>query len=332
MEAHLKLRVIVEDDDFRRLDLPGLPETLNELHKTIREAFVIERDFHIQFMDPEFNNEFMNITTLQDIRDRGTIKLVYKPNDVNVTPSSLLSAPSTSSSPETSVSLQRSSSLSSMQSSSADSDSTIILQQSDIELRARAWPQEFPIPRFSYNVEVQLQRGNESFRETGNLLTTTPGLKSDILEKLAEEIFQYTAYPQNHQIDEVAAALIKKFPCLKEQSATGYYAWMISLKYKMANYRTKMRNIGCPEVTVNALKNKSSDECLPAKNVKKPKKAEVNFCPSHPTGETDDSLENVRRELLNDVRQRNSAPRVREKMSKTFSYRRKEVVQGNPAA
>lgn len=115
----------------------------------------------------------------------------------------------------------------------------------------------------------------------------------DILEKLAEEIFQYTAYPQNHQTDDVAEAFIKKFP----------YGWMISLKYKMANYRMKMQTIGFPEVTVNALKNKHSD-------VKKPKKAVVNFCPSHPAGETDESLENVRLELLNDVRQRNKVHRV----------------------
>lgn len=119
-------------------------------------------------------------------------------------------------------------------------------------------------------------------------------MKSDILDKLAEEIFQYTGYPQNHQIDDSARALIKKCPCLWEPSVTGYYGWMISLKYKMANYQTKMRNIGCSEVTVNALKNKSRDECFPAKNVKKAKKAEVNYCPSYPTGETDESLENLR--------------------------------------
>lgn len=92
--------------------------------------------------------------------------------------------------------------------SSTDSDSTIILPHSDNDLRSCAWPREFPIPRFPYNVEVQLQRGNASFRDTGTQLKITPGLKSDILEKLAEEIFQYTAYPQNHQIDEVAEALV----------------------------------------------------------------------------------------------------------------------------
>ncbi|XP_066510848.1 uncharacterized protein [Hoplias malabaricus] len=151
------------------------------------------------------------------------------------------------------------------------------------------------------------------------------------MDKLAEDIFQYTAFPQNHQIEDVAQALIKKFPCLKESgSVTGYYGWMISLKYKMANYRTKMRSIGCPEVTLNSVKNKSSDECFPAKNVKNPKKAEVNFCPDHPSGENAESLEKLRLELLKDVRQRNSTAVVREKMSKTFSYRRREVVQESP--
>ncbi|XP_050959844.1 uncharacterized protein LOC127161251, partial [Labeo rohita] len=341
MAQHLKLRVIVGDDDYRRLDLhSGMPETLAEFHNTICQAFGIETDFRIQFMDPDFNNEFMNVTSVHDIKDRSTIKLVYMAtltltplNDVGLSPSSVMqNAPSTSGSSGAPVSNQTSPISSQASLPTTDSDDTIILPHSDNELRSRAWPREFPIPHFPYNVEVQLQRGNDSFRETGTQLKITPGLKSDILEKLAEEIFQYTAYPQNYQIDEVAEALIKKFPCLKEPSATGYYGWMISLKYKMANYRTKMRTIGFPEVTVNALKNKRSDDCLPAKNVKKPKKAEVNFCPSHPAGETDESLENVRLEMLNDVRQRNGASCVKKKMSKTFSYRRKEVVQENPAA
>ncbi|KPP56728.1 hypothetical protein Z043_125624, partial [Scleropages formosus] len=73
---------------------------------------------------------------------------------------------------------------------SALSSPDIILPYSETKLRACAWPREFPIPRFPYNVEVQLQRGNESFRETGTRLKVTPGLKSDILEKYVEEIFQ----------------------------------------------------------------------------------------------------------------------------------------------
>lgn len=302
MAEPMKLRVIVEEDDYRRLDLhSGKPKTLMDLHKAICDAFGIERDFRIQFMDPDFNNEFMNITSVQDIQDRGTIKLVYMQNCLDMNPISRSNSPSIAGSSASPSNIHTPQSVSSL--SSSDSDTTIILSHSDSELRTRAWPRDFTIPRFPYDVEVQLQRGNGIFRETGTSLKIPPGLKSDILDKLADEIFQYTAYPQNHQIDDVAGALIKKFPCLRDLSATGYYSWMISLKYKMDNYRTKMRNIGCPEVTVNALKNKSRDECFPAKNVKKAKKAEVNYCPSHPTGETDDSLENLRVELLTDVKE-----------------------------
>ncbi|GAA6097765.1 uncharacterized protein LOC122873815 [Tachysurus ichikawai] len=198
MAQYLKLRVIVGNDDYRRLDLDsGMPETLAEFHNTICQAFGIETDFRIQFMDPDFNNESMNVTSL-------TLTPI---NDVGLSLSSLMqNAPSTSGSCGAPVSNQASPIFS--QASLPSKDDTIILPHSDYDLRSHAWPCEFPIPRFPYNVEVQLQRGNDSFRETGTQLNITPGLKSDILEKLAEEFFQYTAYLQNYQTDDVAEALI----------------------------------------------------------------------------------------------------------------------------
>lgn len=56
-------------------------------------------------------------------------------------------------------------------------------------------------------------------------------------------------------------------------------------------YITKLGRAGPPEVIVNSLKNKLKGQEKPAANIKKPRKAEVNFCPSHPRGETTDSLE-----------------------------------------
>lgn len=103
----------MDDDDYRRLDLhSGMPETLTEFHNTICQAFGIERDFRIQFMDPDFNNEFMNVTSVQDIQDRSTIKLEYTVtlmpiNDVGVNPSSSFqNAPNTSGSSGVAVSSQ----------------------------------------------------------------------------------------------------------------------------------------------------------------------------------------------------------------------------------
>ena len=95
MAEFMKLRVIVEEDDYRKPDLhSGKPKTLMDLHKTICDAFGIERDFCIQFMDPDFNNEFLNITSVQDIQDRGTIKLVYMQNCLDLHPISRSNSPS----------------------------------------------------------------------------------------------------------------------------------------------------------------------------------------------------------------------------------------------
>ena len=77
-------------------------------------------------------------------------------------------------------------------------------------------------------------------------------MKSDILESLVSQNIKYEAYPSSAEFDAVAEALLKKHPCIKEQgSVSGFYGWKISLKYKMANYRTKLGNIGCSELNVN---------------------------------------------------------------------------------
>nr|XP_029137678.1 uncharacterized protein LOC114921648 [Labrus bergylta] len=87
------------------------------------------------------------------------------------------------------------------------------------------------------------------------------------------------------------------------------YGWQQCLKYKMANYHSKMRRreVPCPELDINSLKRKSPGEKNPAKNCKRPKRAEVNYLPPHPSGESTDSLEMERQQLLKEVKIRNNA-------------------------
>lgn len=145
---------------------------------------------------------------------------------------------------------------------------------------------------------MALRQGNEKFLKDGIPLTS-PSVKSDILERLAEAMFSYTAYPNDPQRAAVAQALIEKHPCLREPgSFNGCYGWQQSLRYKCANYRSKLKAHGNPEVLINTLKHKQEGDRKPAKNIKKPRKSEVNYLPPHPAGETDDSLENVRLELI----------------------------------
>ncbi|XP_060921134.1 uncharacterized protein LOC132994664 [Labrus mixtus] len=98
----------------------------------------------------------------------------------------------------------------------------------------------------------------------------------------------------------------------------------------MANFRSKLRGLGCPEVTINSLKNKNQDKRLAALNVKKPRRAEVNYCPQHPKGETAESLEKERVALLSEIKKNNNDHVVTLTMEKTFSYRRQEILTGEP--
>ncbi|XP_041856635.1 uncharacterized protein LOC121654125 isoform X2 [Melanotaenia boesemani] len=178
---------------------------------------------------------------------------------------------------------------------------------------------------------MYLERATENFKKNGTFMTTSK-VKADILEKLAETIFTYTAYPSGGQISDVAEALVKKYPCLKESgSFSGYYGWQQSLKYKMANYRTKLRGFGVPEVLCNAVKHKSPADQKSAKNVKKPRKAEVNYLPPYPPGEDKDSQEEERIQLLTEVKKKDNEKLIKEKMAKTFAHRRHEIVSLSPS-
>ena len=65
--------------------------------------------------------------------------------------------------------------------------------------------------------------------------------------------------------------------------------------------------------------------------MKRPKRAEANFYPSFPSGETLASLEKERLELLTDFRIRNNARVITGKKAHTFAYRQQEVVDQEPS-
>ncbi|KAG5271941.1 hypothetical protein AALO_G00185920 [Alosa alosa] len=159
-------------------------------------------------------------------------------------------------------------------------------------------------------------------------------VKAAIRQTLSDSIFQYTAYPTDHHILQVVEALVGKFPCLKEPgSFSGMYGWQQSLKTRMSNFRRmlKSRNISCPEIEVNFLKRKDSSNQAPAKNIKRPKRAEVNYLPPFPVGETKEGLEKERLDLLYEVKKKHNERTITAKMAKTFAIRRLEVVHDGPS-
>lgn len=67
----------------------------------------------------------------------------------------------------------------------------------------------------------------------------------------------------------------------------------MSFKYKLSNYRTHFWKVGCLQVCVNSLKHEPAEKRL-AFDVKRPKRVEVDYCPSFPLGESTESLEKMR--------------------------------------
>lgn len=184
-------------------------------------------------------------------------------------------------------------------SSTASSDTIILLSPgSTLSHHSESWPAQFEIPTFSLDTELILQAANEAYRKGGTLFSN-PAVKSIILEKLAESIFVYTAYPSQTQREQVAEALETKHPCLRDPvSFNILHGWHNSLKYKLGNYRAKVRHLRLPELNVNCLKRKSAAGASAAKNLKKAKKSKVNYFKPHPQGETDATLQKERVELL----------------------------------
>lgn len=339
MATPVILKIILGDNGRQRLTLPsGMPQSLNELSEEVRKQCGLQGNFRLQFMDVEFDCEFMNLTSVDEIQDKSTLKVFpltensTPPGAVNYTTGHLEDCDSLFSSLEDTIILTSAeSSPASISSGFSSSASTSSGSSSASTSRSSAWPDVFCVPLLTYDAEVQLERANAAFRENGTRLIPEPKLKSAILEGLTQEIVKYKVYLSDGEFDQVAASLISIHPCLSEKgSASGYGGWKTSLKYKVSNYRTCLRKLGCPEVTVNTLKHKPDGKRSPAFGIKKAKKAEVNYCPSTPIGETSESLEKMRVELLPDVKKKNSKEAVKSKMDRTFASRRQEVVRDKP--
>lgn len=145
----------------------------------------------------------------------------------------------------------------------------------------------FPVPTFAFDVELKLQDGSAEYEKNNTHLKLTRDLKHDILEKLASTLYGFKAYPNDKEMATTAEALVTKHPCLKEAgSETGWNGWKNSIKFKMGNFRNKMRRAGCQAVTANAgRRSRSNPQNEPShSNIKRPKRAEVNFLPNFPQG------------------------------------------------
>ncbi|XP_060773852.1 uncharacterized protein LOC132883836 [Neoarius graeffei] len=322
------LKVIIDHHSEKLTLSPGIPDTVEQLHKTVKDTFQIHEEFTLHYLDEDFG-DFFTIHSTKDVKHKGTIKVVVIPSIVltTVPPETENVADVSDVSDTSSFTSKTLPSQSSCSSVDYQSDGSSVSSQDTILLSPERalWPSEVEIPLFSVATEAVLRNANELFLKDGTVLNNTR-VKSEIMEKLSDYMYIYTAYPTGLQVGQVAEALVQKHPCLTEPgSRNGWIGWMYSLKYKMGNYRSKLRNLGFPEVTCNSLKNKRPGERKPAQNVKKARKGEVMYLPHYPSGESSEQQEAQRLTILSELKKRERAT-VSQLMSNTFAHRRQDVV------
>lgn len=153
---------------------------------------------------------------------------------------------------------------------------------------------------FVYEVEFLLGEGNSLIEKEGKHLRLNKDQKHNIQECVAAEMYKYKVCLSVKQFKKAAKAFLTKYPCLREKgSGTGYNGWK---NFKMGNYRTKLCRAGIKEVSINVGKcSQSSTWAAPSRSdIKRPRRGEIIFLPNYPSGETKDTLESQRNDLVNE--------------------------------
>uniref|UniRef100_A0A3B4VIB3 PB1 domain-containing protein n=1 Tax=Seriola dumerili TaxID=41447 RepID=A0A3B4VIB3_SERDU len=285
---------VIEADRTRKLKLSSRPVSVDALIKILKEQLGLDCDFSLQYEDPDFDGKLTSLVDIEELPQKASVHISYAQDSSSVASTDTLSEVS---SPE----------------------------------RLSRWPPgPFQIPTFAFDVELTLRDGNTEFEKNGRPLQLARDQKHVILDRLASTIYGFKACPSDKEIAMVAEALVTKHPCLREAgSDTGWNGW----KFKMGNYRNKMRRAGCQEVTVNAGKrSRRNPENEPShSNIKRPKRAEVNFLPSFPQGEDPSSLEHLRQAIVDEVKKtERNPPLISRMMQTTFALRRQTIVMSCP--
>uniref|UniRef100_A0A673BJB1 Uncharacterized protein n=1 Tax=Sphaeramia orbicularis TaxID=375764 RepID=A0A673BJB1_9TELE len=289
---------VVEADHVRKLKLSSRPASVDGLIEILKEQLGLDYDFTLKYEDPDFDGKLTCLVDIQELPQKACVHISLIEDSSSVASTDTLSDVS---SPE----------------------------------RLSRWPPgAFEIPTFAYDVELTLRDGNAEFEKNGKTLQLSRDQNHNILDKLASTIYGFKAYPSDKEIAVVADALVKKHPCLKEAgSDSGWNGWKNSIKFKMGNYRTKMRRAGCQEVTVNAGKrSQRNPENEPShSNIKRPRHAEVNFLPNFPQGEDPSSLDVLRQAIVEEVKKtERNLPLISKMMQTTFALRRQTIVTSSP--
>lgn len=110
----------------------------------IKEKFKLDFDFSLSYEDPDFDGQLCSLVDIEELPQKAVLKVMRSESDA----------------------------------SSVASDDTIILPHAMTLVRAEKWPDVFPVPTFSYEVELVLGEGNVTFERTGKTPKLSRGQKT----------------------------------------------------------------------------------------------------------------------------------------------------------
>ena len=78
MASLVMLRVILAQHDIRKLTSPsGIPLTVEDLHAAVKDAFDIQEEFTLKYIDRYFGDQFFTMTSTDLIEDKSTLKVMH---------------------------------------------------------------------------------------------------------------------------------------------------------------------------------------------------------------------------------------------------------------
>ncbi|CAL9699818.1 unnamed protein product [Knipowitschia caucasica] len=135
----VSLRVVLAVDDSPKLTLPnGMPGSVDAFKEELKRQMSLPDNFRLQYRDVDFDNEFVNLSNISEIKDKSTIKVIYLPSESSDT----TTGPPVLSQREEDCSF----------SSDTDMLSSPESTSSGYSFRSQPWPQHFQIPQFNYEV------------------------------------------------------------------------------------------------------------------------------------------------------------------------------------
>lgn len=78
------LRVFISPQNIRKVQLPQLPDSVDNLIAELKSKLEIQEDFLIQYVDPDFGNELCNLTDISVLPAKRAVLIIVWENYLSV--------------------------------------------------------------------------------------------------------------------------------------------------------------------------------------------------------------------------------------------------------